>query len=115
VIADEARIRTQIFAAALALRALATRVAEPRNTDAIAGNEVGHTVTHLIDDADDFVTGDQRDLRVGQIAVDHMEIRPAHAACAHLDQQLARQRNRQLALDRLELVGALTGQHHGLH
>src|SRR5206468_7934188 len=89
VIADKPRVRAQIFVPALALCALAARVTEPRHADAIADLEAGDAVADLIDDTDNLVAGDQRDLGVGQLAVDDVEIGPADSARADLDEQLA--------------------------
>jgi hypothetical protein len=124
VIPGEPRLGTKVLAAVLAVRALAARVAEPRNADAIADHEALDAVAELGDETDDFMAGNQRKLRginspasraSRQIAVDDMEIGPADAARQDLDQHLARQCDRQIALARVELAGRRVRQHHGFH
>jgi hypothetical protein len=44
------------------------------------------------DDADDLVTQDERQLRLLELAIHDVQVRPAHAARAHVEQDLARQR-----------------------
>jgi hypothetical protein len=60
------------------------------------------------------VTGHDRQPRVGQVAVGDVEIGATDAARAHLDEELAGQRDWSLALDRDE-PGSRPRQHHRLH
>ena len=45
-----------------------------------------------VDPADDFVAGDDRNLRVGQLAVDDMQVGAANAASGHFDPNFVRPR-----------------------
>ena len=80
-------------------------------------------VADLRDETDDLMSGDERNLREvipdfrasRQLAVDDVQIGPADAAREDLDQQLARQRDRQFALARFQPAGRRLRQHHGSH
>lgn len=63
---------------------------------------------------DDFMAGDDRYLRVGQVAVDHVQIGSADAAGGDGDAHLARAR---LPIRQLHILGGLVQriQHHGVH
>ena len=47
----------------------------------------------VLGDADDLVSRDERQLRVGKLTVDDVQVGPAHSAGAHLEQHLARPRS----------------------
>ena len=89
----------QILAPGAAIRTGAICAAEPRHTDALAEREAGHARSDRRDTADNFVSRDDRQLRVRQVAVDHMQIGAAHPASGDLDQDFAagRLRDRPLA------------------
>ena len=44
----------------------------------------------LDDEADDLVPGNERQFRIGKLAVDDMQIGPAHGSGTHRDQELLR-------------------------
>ena len=64
-------------------------MAEPRNADALTHVQPFDASPDRIDPADDFVTRDDRHLRVGQFAIDDMQVRAADAAGGHLHSNLA--------------------------
>jgi hypothetical protein len=49
-----------------------------------------HSVAHRGNSADDLMPDHQRKLRVGQLAVDHVQVGAADAADVNLDEKLAR-------------------------
>jgi len=115
VIAREACVRAKIFVPALTLRALAARVGQPGHAHAIAGFELGDAVAQLFHDANDFVAWNERNLRVRELAVDHVQISAAYPARTDLDQQLTGQCDWQLAHLFFECAGARRHQHHRSH
>ena len=70
----------EIFVAADAGAAALAGVAEPGHADALADLEAADAGAETIDPSDDFMAGNDRDARVGQFAVDDMEIGAADAA-----------------------------------
>ncbi len=80
VVAGEARTVTEVLAAAQAVAALAARPAEPGNTEAPS----------VLGLADDLVAGDERQLRLRQLAVHDEQVGAADAARADAEQQLPR-------------------------
>jgi hypothetical protein len=70
----------QIFTAARAKSADATGVAQPGDADALASVQIEDAGADRIDPADDFVTRDDRDLRVWQFAIDDMQVCSADTA-----------------------------------
>src|SRR5690606_7086625 len=94
VIAGESRPLAEVLAAGQAIPALPTRPAKPRHTDATTWVVALATWPPIYDRADDPVTGDQRKLRMFQLRVQDMEVRPADAARSYPEQALARPRRR---------------------
>ena len=115
MVAGEARVAAQILAPARAVLARAARVPEPRNADPIADVQMRHAVTYHVDEADDLMSGDDRDLNGRQVAVDDVEIGAADAARANADDHFAGQRNRNFAITQLERPAARRRQRHGFH
>ena len=83
VVAGEARSIAQVLAAAPAVAAHAAGPAEPGHADPAA----------VFRQADDLVTGDERQLRVTELAVDDVEVRSTNTARPNLENQLARAGN----------------------
>jgi hypothetical protein len=79
----------------------------PRREALAAGTDRRHP-------ADDLVSGHQRQARVGELAVDDVQVGPTHPAGGDRDRDLegSRARARQLPLDQ-RLPDAL--EHHGAH
>jgi hypothetical protein len=63
-------------------------VAKPWNTDAFGYAHPLNPSPDCVDSADDFVSGDDRHLRLGQLAINHVQVRAANAAGTHLDSNL---------------------------
>ena len=86
----EERMVAQIFPVHHAIGTDAAGVAEPRNADTLPHVQVLNAGTDRIDPANDLMAGNNRNVRVGQFAVDDMQIGAADAACGHLDANLTR-------------------------
>src|SRR5262249_20950706 len=71
LISGEARLLAQVLAAAAAELANAASEAEPGHADALAHAEPVDVAAERGDGADDLVAGDERQLRLAQLAVDH--------------------------------------------
>lgn len=89
-------------------------VAKPRHADPIANCAFVYTITDSDDASDDFVTGNERQLGLGQIAVDHMQVRAADSAGGDLDQDLAGGRRRRWPFDHDKRLTCRV-EHHPLH
>ena len=114
LIAGEAGIGAEILAPAAAVIAVPAGVREPGDTDARAecrGLDLRAARDHR---SHDLVAGYDRNLRVGQVTVDEMEVRAADPAGMNPDQHLGRARlgTRQRAQDQ-RTAGTLA--HHRLH
>jgi hypothetical protein len=69
----EERTVAQIFPVHHAIGTNAAGVAEPRNADTLEHVQVLNAGTDRIDPANDLVAGNNRDVAVGQFAVDDMQ------------------------------------------
>jgi hypothetical protein len=63
---------------------------QPRNSYAIAECERLDVGSHRCNTADDLVARDDRQARLSQVTIDHVEVGPANAAGCDLDKDLAR-------------------------
>ncbi len=113
LITREPRRIAEIFTAFPAVAAVAARVAEPWNADPLTRLEVcagsqGRNMPH------NLMAGDDRQLRLFEIAVDNMQVGTAHTTSGDLDQHLASAGHGNRHLKRAQL---LTGSfhHHGFH
>jgi hypothetical protein len=97
-----------------AIRTGAASKAEPWNTHAFVEREVGDAGGARRHTADDLVAGHEGQRRIGQLAVDHVQIRAAYAAGGNLDEHLARPGRRHLSLTHEERR-ARALEHHGVH
>ena len=80
-IAGEERIVAKIFARAHAIGAMPAGMAEPGHADArVRAQKPVTPAPDRVDAADDFMAGNDRELRLCQLAVDDMEIGAADAA-----------------------------------
>ncbi len=89
LIAGEAGPLAEVLAARAAVAALAVGPSQPRDPDPLPGGEALGPLPRPLDGADYLVSDDQGQLRVAQIAVDHVEVGATDAAGAHCDQDLA--------------------------
>ena len=110
LVAGEAGTVAQILAATAAVLADPAGPAEPRHADPVADLETVDRFPLFDDVADDLVPGHQWQFRVGKLAVDDVQIGPAHRAGPHLNQDLVRPvaRRRQLGRGKRTPCG---GQH----
>jgi len=99
LVAGETRAVAQVLAMAGAEGAVAAGPAQPGASHALAGADVVHAGADVDDPADDLVSGNHRQHRIGQLAVDEVEVGAAHAAGFDPQQDLAgcRPGNRQFA------------------
>jgi hypothetical protein len=117
----EARIRAQVLAAAGARPARPAGSREPADGRAIADRPAGHGGAHGLDATHDLVARDRGEPVGGEVALDELEVGPAHGAGAYAEEQLAGTRRRVGHLaeaERLSLgerAGPLQdeGAHHG--
>ena len=79
----------QIFPVHHAIGTRAAGVAEPRNADTLADVQVLDAGADRIDPANDLMARDNRNVRVGQFAVDDMPVGAADAAGTYLNPYLA--------------------------
>src|SRR5690606_20441158 len=89
LVAGEARLGAQVFRSCTTVPAMPARSPEPRNADSIADPVTRRTGTDRFDAADDLVTGNERQHRIGQLAIDDVQIRAADGARLDAQQQLA--------------------------
>src|SRR5262249_29522479 len=68
--------------------------AEPRHADPLADGEAGDDGSDRRYPADDFMTRNNRQLRLRKLAVDHVQIGPAHSASCDFNEQVAWSRRR---------------------
>ena len=78
----------EVLAARAAVAALAAGPAQPRDPDPVAGREALRPLPRLDHLADDLVAEDQRQLRLGELAVDDVQVGAADAAGDHPDESL---------------------------
>ncbi len=90
------------------------RPCQPRNAHSLAYAQARDTNAQGDDPADDLVTEDQRQLRIGQFAVEHVQIGAAHRASRDTHQHLPRTWP---WLGHVPQAQRLTGllHHHGAH
>jgi hypothetical protein len=110
----EAGSVAEVFRARSTERAFSARPSEPRDADAIAGCEGSDTGPHVDDSPDDLVAGHDRQLRVGKLTVDEVEIGAANRARADADQQLSGPRARDDEVGGLQ-GGPRSAQNHRVH
>src|SRR5207244_11374801 len=108
--AREERAVAEVLAAQAAVATFAARPAEPRQPHTCPVRKA----VAFDDGADDLVPDDERELRVGKLAVAHVEIRPAYATRAHAHVNLTLAWRQRLALDRAER-GAGRVENHRAH
>ena len=90
-----------------AVAALAAGVSEPGDADATADLEARHAVTFLDHRPDDLVTRPDRNLRLRQIAVDHVQVGAADTAGCDSDQDLPGSRGGTGQIDTVQRPGGL--------
>ena len=99
-VATIARVPSELWTIAkaliplLAIRTYAAGGSEPGNADAHPRPESVDIRADPIDASDDFVTGNDRQLRTGQFAIDDMKVSPANAAGRDPHAHFARDRLR---------------------
>jgi hypothetical protein len=110
----EQRRIAEIFPAAAAIGARLTGVPEPGHAHALAQRKTFDVSAERRHAPDDLVAWHDRQFRIRQLAVDHMQVGPADAAGRDLQQDLAcaRRRNWPLAQHQRR---ARAFQHHGPH
>jgi hypothetical protein len=92
---------------------MAASMAEPGHSNPGAERQ-GDALASRLDASDDLMAGDDRQLDVGQFAVDHMEVRAAHPAGLDRDTNLPRPGLRLGSVLHCEPVAG-PPQNHGAH
>jgi len=113
-IAGEERGIAEILAVLHAVRAVAAGLSEPGNANALADPAPSHSFADGFDASDYLVPRDERQLDVGEIAIDHMQIGPTNGARFNRDADLAGSRRWKGAFFQLQ-TGAQCVQNHRLH
>src|SRR5205823_2943412 len=78
----------QIFSSSSAILTFSASPAQPGNANAVADPESGDSSCQSLDASDNFISRDQRQLRIGQFTI-HVQIGPANRTGAHLNQHLS--------------------------
>src|SRR5690349_15048566 len=86
LVAGEPRLVAQIFTSAPTILARAARRTQPGHADTLAAVKPADLGTDRLDNPHDFVTGNEVILRIGKLAVDDMQVRPANATRVHADE-----------------------------
>ena len=113
-VAGEARVVAEVLAPRPAVAARAAGPAQPRHADPLARREARRRPGRRRDRADDLVAQHQRQLRLGQLAVDDVQVGAADAAGAHLERDLPGPGLRLGELGFLQRQ-ADAGEEHGAH
>jgi hypothetical protein len=113
-VSGEERIVAEVFPLAEAIIAVAAGAPEPGNTDPLPDREAANEGTHGIDPPDDLVPWNHRQLRLGQVAVDDVEVGSTDAASLDPDPNLSRTGRGVGPLDKLER-SARPVQYHCVH
>src|SRR5262245_44753853 len=111
LVARKARRVAKVFLAVLAIAAATAGMPQPGDADTIARAERTHSGTNGFDAADNFMAGYDGQLRLREVAVDHVQIRATDATGCDLDQNLAETRLRVWNASRLQRRARLVEQH----
>jgi len=87
-IAGEIWLIAEIFAIREAVGTVSASVPKPRHANPAPDPGTRNALAHGIDNADDFVTGNQRQFWVTKIPINDMQIGPADRACLDLQPYL---------------------------
>jgi hypothetical protein len=88
VIPGELRLLAEVLPPRAAVAARPVRPAEPRDTDPVPRGEPIRSGAGPDHTADDLMAGRQRQLRLGELPVDDVEVGPADAAGGDLERDL---------------------------
>jgi DNA-binding MarR family transcriptional regulator len=88
-VTGEASTLAEVLAPGVAVPALPAGPTEPGHPHPLARSKALSPGPETLDDSHDLVTGDQRELRIRQLAVDDVEVGAAHAAGTHPQEHLA--------------------------
>src|SRR5215210_8604216 len=94
LVAGEPGVVAEVLPVREAVAAATVRVAEPGDADPVTRCEAPDTSSYFLHRADYLVAGDQGQLRVRELPIHHVQIRPAHGAGVDPDQDLLRLRHR---------------------
>jgi hypothetical protein len=83
-----ARFVAEILPPRLTKGTMTATAAKPRHSDPVARRELGDPLTGSFHYTHDLMARYDRQLGVGQVSVDYMQIRPAYAANQDMDQNL---------------------------
>ena len=113
-VAGEARVRAQVLPAAPAIAAGAAGPAEPGDADSLSFGEPPYARAERRNVPHDLVSRHDRELRLGEVAVHHVEVGAADPAGRDANQDFPRAGLRHRSLLRGER-GAVAAIDHGAH
>ncbi len=87
-------------------------MAEPSNADAPARPQRGHARPDFLDDAHDLMAGHDRQVRIGQLAIDHVKVRSAYRTGLDAHPDFTRARRQIRAKLELERLAERSEDHH---
>src|SRR5436305_6056957 len=88
-VTGKAAVIAKVLSAGSAIRAIAVGPAKPRDSHAISDCEVRVYITDLFHAADNLVTENQRQFRIGQFTIDYMKVSAANCAGPDSHEQLS--------------------------
>jgi hypothetical protein len=88
VVAGELRVHAEVLAIGAAKAARLVDPAEPRDADALPDLEPLRPLTESLDRSHDLMTGDERQLGLGQVPIDDVQIGAANPARMHAKEDL---------------------------
>jgi hypothetical protein len=94
----------KIFLAVLAVETIVACPAQPRHADAFADFEATGDFTEFDHGADDFMAGNEGQLRLSEFAVDDMQVRATYGARKHANQDLPRTGRRPCPFNRAQRI-----------
>ena len=113
-IAGEQRLVAEVLLPVSAITAVSAGVAKPGYPDTPAKPVPGNTLTDRLDATHDFMSRNERQLRTGQVTVDHMEIGATDGTGLAPDENLACSRQRVLPFQKHQRLPNFV-QHHRAH
>src|SRR5687768_2874040 len=87
LITGKSGVCTQIFVSATAVAALTAGPAQPGNTDPFTHRKMARVCSTCRHSPYNFMSWNNRQFRIGQLAIHHMQVSTANSACCNLDQQ----------------------------
>jgi hypothetical protein len=90
LVAGVASAVAEVLALTLAIAAAPAATAEPRHADPVADGELLDALPMCENTSDDLVSGNERELRLLEFAIDDVQVGATDAAREHIEQQVVR-------------------------